>query len=190
MIPLQDAPEVFVIIKKAIHFRNGSLVLLGAAIGTPLAEIIKEFTDAMPIKDLLMPFLIAALSFMIYLMAYVLDFWSGIQAAKFEAAGQPGYIKSEKLWSSIYKLVAIIIILMGLSFFALVFALLEVNLIYKFFLYSIATVGIMAFLFDMHSVGENYKRRFRAKPRLFEWLDDMTATVNETIIAKIKSFFK
>ena len=190
MTPLNDAPEVFDIVTKAATFQNGSLALIAAATAPPLTEIIDLVMGEVTVRDALMPFVIASISFIMYLMAYFLDFWSGIKAAKAEAKGAPGYIKSGKLWSSVYKLVAILVIMLALCVFAFVFAVLSVSLLYKFFLYSIAAVGVMAFLFDMHSVGENYKRRFEAKPRLFEWLDEMTATINETIIAKIKSVFK
>lgn len=190
MTPLKDAPEIFIMITKAATFKNGSLALMAAATAPPLTEIIDLVMGDAPLRDVLMPFVIAAISFIIYLLAYGLDFWSGIKASKAEANGAPDYIKSDKLWSSIYKLLAILLILFALCVFAFVFVILDVSLLYKFFLYSIAAVGIMAFLFDMHSVGENYKRRFKAKPRLFEWLDQMTGTINETIIAKIKNTFK
>lgn len=190
MIPLREAPEIFGMITKAATFQNGSLAILAGFAAPPLTEFIDLIMGDTPLRDILMPFVIAAISFIIYLLAYGLDFWSGIKAAKAEANGKPGYIKSDKLWSSIYKLVAILIIMFALCVFAFVFAILDVNLIYKFFLYSIAAVGIMAFLFDMHSVGENYKGRFKSKPRLFEWLDDRTKDINEAFASKIKNLFK
>lgn len=190
MTPLKDGPEIFGIITKAVKFENGAFLVAGAAAGAPFTEFLQLLFLGIQTKTWAMPFVIAAISFVIYLLAYVLDFITGLRAAKFEAKGNPDYIKSDKLWSSIYKLLAIQIIMFGLCFFALVFALLEVGWVYNFFLYAIAAVGFMAFLFDMHSVGENHKRRFKTKPALFEWLDDRAKDINEAFSSKIKNIFK
>lgn len=190
MTPLNNAPQIFAIITKAKNYEGGALVVVGAASSKPFVDFVNVLIEGLSTNSWLMPFVVGALSFLIYLTAYILDFITGIQAAKKLSGGKPGYIKSAKLWSSIYKLVAILVIMFALSFFSLVFILVDVAFVSEFFIYAIAAVGLMAFFFDMHSVGENQKKIYGKKPKIFDWLDGISETINETIIQRIKNFKK
>lgn len=174
-------------IKKTFTFHNGALIVPAITAGPLIPELMETILGNTSHKDLAMPVLCAGVGLVCYFFIYGFDFITGLRAARFEAKGKPGYIKSDKLWSSFWKLFGVLLVLMFLIVFCLLFAVLQMDWFYSIFLYSIVVVMIMVSLFDLHSIGENHKRRYGKKPPLFDFLDRVTKAIDEKIMTKIKN---
>lgn len=187
MTPLDKGPEIFSFLVRSTKFENGAFLLLGAAISDPYTKILKMLVTDIHPKEFVLPIIVAGVSIILYVIVAFLDFIYGVRAAKHESETGKNYIRSDKLWSSVYKLTAVFFLIFVVFIFSLMFALLEVNVLQKFFMYATAAIAFMSILFDMHSIGENHKRRFGKKPAIFDWLDNMAKVLNEEIIQRIKS---
>ena len=172
-------------IKRCFTYHNGALVVPAMAVGPIFPELVDKIMANTTHKDLAIPILSAGAGLFVYLWIFGADFVTGLKAAKFEANGAPGYIKSDKLWSSFWKLFGVLLVLMFLIVFCLLFAFIDNDFFYSTFLYGIVCLMVMVCLFDLHSIGENHKRRYGKKPALFDFLDRVTKAIDERIMQKI-----
>ena len=188
MIPTSQVTAIALgFIKKTFTFHNGALLVPAVTAGPILPELVEKILGGTTHKDLAMPILCAGVGLVCYFLIYTSDFITGLIAAKHEAKGAPGYIKSDKLWSSFWKLFGVLLVLFFLVMFCLLFAVVDNSFLYNIFLYGIVAVMVMVSLFDLHSIGENHKRRYGKKPALFEFLDRVTKAIDEKIMQKITS---
>lgn len=188
MVPTSQLTSITLgFLKKAFSFHNSALVIPAITGGPLFSELIEKILGNTTHKDLAMPVLCAGVGLLCYLLIYISDFITGLIAAKHEARGAPGYIKSDKLWSSFWKLFGVLLVLLFLIIFCLMFAVMDISWLYNAFLYGIVAILIMVSLFDLHSIGENHKRRYGKKPALFEFLDRITKKIDEKIMQKITS---
>lgn len=188
MIPTSQLTTIALgFIKKTFTYHNGALVIPAATAGPLIPELMEKILGNTSHKDLAIPLLCAGVGLICYFCIFGTDFITGLRAARHEANGAPGYIKSDKLWSSFWKLFGVLLVLMFLIVFCLLFAILQMEWFYTIFLYSIVVVMIMVSLFDLHSIGENHKRRYGKKPPLFDFLDRVTKAIDEKVMQKITS---
>lgn len=188
MIPTSQVTTIaFGFIKKTFTFHHGALFVPAITISPVFSEVVNKIFSNVNHKDLAIPILCAGVGIVVYFVIYTTDFITGLIAAKHEAKSAPGYIKSDKLWSSFWKLFGVLLVLMFLIVFCLLFAVIENNFFYNAFLYGIVGLMIMVSLFDLHSIGENHKRRYGKKPALFNFLDRVTKAIDEKIMQKITS---
>lgn len=180
----------FSLIKKAFNYQSGAL----AIIATPLAIVWNElftlvFKDVQE-RDLALPFLISGTLLIAYFFVTAVDFYTGLMASRKEHIKQhgtaKGYIKSDKLWSSIWKFFAVILIGFLLLIFNLVFLAINNGFMANFFLYGITFFYIVILLFDLHSIGENQQRRFGKKPHIFNFLEEVSKTIRKAFIRRIE----
>ncbi len=189
MTPLNQVSDIMVFAKKIFTHQNGSLVILATPVSDFIITAIKEIFIGVATKDYALPFVVAAVCLMLYFTVFVMDFITGLRASRFEAENKSNYIKSEKLWSSIWKISVIFLMVFLLTIFSVIFAVLELEIFQSIFTYSIAIIAIMASLFDIHSIGENHQRRFGKKPTIFAFLDNASNAINEGIMKKLKGLF-
>lgn len=179
----------FSLIKKAFNYQSGALTI----IATPLAIVWNElftlvFKDVQE-RDLALPFLISGTLLIAYFFVTAVDFYTGLMASRKEHIKEfgtaKGYIKSDKLWSSIWKFFAVILIGFLLLVFNLVFLAIDNGFMSNFFLYGITFFYIVILLFDLHSIGENQQRRFGKKPHIFNFLEEVSNAIRKAFIRRI-----
>lgn len=192
MIPkITDAPGViFDLVKKAFSYQNGALALIAAPIGTGVKKFLQLIFESVPEKELVMPILLFAVCFIAFIIVTAYDFLTGVSASKkehLESSGSArGYIKSDKLWSSIWKLQGVIMIAGLITLFTYIFMAVGYETTAGIFQSGIPIFFIVVILFDVHSIGENHLRRYGKKPKHYEFMDDVAKAVREGIIEKIK----
>lgn len=192
MIQNSQIPSVALLfLKKVFSYDSGALVLIGASTGSALSEIFKIIFHGVEQRDLIMPIFIAAFTFVIYVLLFLGDFFSGLRASRHEARmeNRKDYIESTKLWRSFWKFFGVMNILFILTGFCLMTSIMDIEWIYSIFMLSIPSIMLMVILFEFHSIGENYKRRYGYKPNYYQFFDDMTAAIETGIIKKIGAFF-
>lgn len=163
-----------------------AVFLLFSGLLTKITEIL--FKD-IPLKDLYIPFIIAGISFLFFLLVFTADFFSGIAASQRE--NQEGnFIKSKLLWSSVWKIVGISVINLFLLIFTLIFLVMELSVLHYTFVVMIPMFMLMATAYEIHSIGENIERMYGKKPKYFNFIERLAKTIENNIINKLKNILK
>ena len=195
MTPLENAPNIFLFAKKIFSFKNGALIVMAAPGSLTITGIFEALIADTPIKDIVLPLLVGGLCLVLYFIIFLIDFKSGTEASKMEAARDAdhpkdkSYFESGKAWSSIFKIAVVFLLVIWSSIFSAIFAIAHVPALPTFFMLASGTVAIMATLFDCYSIGENQKRITGKKARFFIWLEEKGDLINEGFTKKIKNLF-
>lgn len=189
----QFAGNVFSLVKKSFSFESGALALITAPGAYSLERLISLLTDGIDIKLLVMPLVSFGVLTVAYVFVSLFDFYTGLKAAKKEAIKEngtaKGYMKSDKLWSSVWKYLGVILIGSILTVFTLLFVIMSLDTLAGIFRVGIVLFFLVVISFDLHSIGENQERRFGKKPAFYEFIDTVSLAVRTRIIDKIKNPF-
>jgi len=184
---------IFKTVRKSFAYNEGSLLAIAAPLGYGFDKFLNLVFEGIANKTLVMPVLLFAICLFTYGIVSMYDFFTGISASKKEhiiSTGSPrGYIKSDKLWSSIWKFQAVIMVASLLVVFNYVFLLINFPTIAGFFQIGIPIFFMVVILFDIHSIGENHFRRYGSKPKFYTFMDEINEAVRTGIIEKIKKLF-
>ena len=184
---------VFSLVKKAFTFQDGALVVLVLPGSFGAKKLMEELTSGISLKDMTMPLLAFGVCTILYIFVSMADFWTGTRAAKKEhliSTGSPrGYMKSDKLWSSIWKFAGVILIASILTVFCLLFLLVGLTWLYDGFLFAIIAFYFVVISFDLHSIGENQLRRFGKKPSFYGFIDKVSIAIRTGLIDKASKLF-
>ena len=165
-------PNIFALIKKAVFFKSGALILFAAPIGVGLTQLFNLITKNIDERVLVLPVIIYGMLFIAYITITIVDFYTGIRASKqehIEATGQKkGYLKSSKLWSSIWKITGVVLVSNTLLLFSYIFLILKLITLHKSFLLGLCFFFLMVILFDL--------------------LERVSSAIETGIINKIKKF--
>ena len=191
MTPLHQVTDIVVFAKKIFTYENGALLFLAALPSDLFMTVFNIIFEGIPMKTIWMPFVVAAVALGSYFIVFMIDFTTGLTASKKEVnrAGEKFHPSSGKLWSSFWKLFVINVLICFQIPFALVFGAMGLDTIHTIFLFVMILLSIAASLFDMISIGENYKRSYGKKPKVFDLIEKVSAAVNEGIIQKVKNLF-
>src|SRR5690606_13522804 len=112
---IYDAPAMILdLVNKAFSFQSCALALIAIPIVIGIKNFWNMIFENVPHKELTMPALLFAVCLIAFLLTTIYDFFTGIVASKkehLESTGSArGYIKSDKLWSSIWKVQGVIMI--------------------------------------------------------------------------------
>ena len=172
--------------KKIFSARNASLLIMAAPGSISLNALLEALISDTPVKAMLLPLMVAAISLSLYVVVFLLDFISGVKASRREAVDKANYFSSAKGWSSIWKIATVSILVTWSSFFSMLTALGNLPYLPGFFMLSSATIAIMATLLDIYSIGENQKRLTGKKARIFEWLENVRKLINNVVVRKFE----
>lgn len=192
MIHLHQTTSIFLgFTKKVLTYDNGALVVIASLPSYKLVDSLIEAFKDVPMIDLFLPFIIGTISIFIYFVVFAFDFITGIRASHQEQKrlGNAFVPISSKLWSSMWKFLAVNILIMIQMLFALGFALMQVSWLNTTCLFGMITIAVAASLFDLISIGENHVRRFGTKPKIFVLLENVSSAFNNGLIKKITSLF-
>lgn len=188
MIQNTQTPKLMTLfVSKVFSFNNGALALLAAPFGIGFTEAFKGLFKNVSVKELHTPLFASCVVLMLFLLFFVMDFFTGLAASRKESESKD-FIQSAKLWRSFWKLYGFTTLLIFFAAFCIVCAVIENEFLYNFFLYSILTIGFMFSMFEFHSIGENWARMYGRKHRIFLFFDKITKTVETRIIDKINNF--
>ncbi len=199
--------EMFDIVRKAFTFEHSALIphSLGLAIAfqelaetfiKPKIEVVQVllsiFSESV-IKDLILTMLIFISGLGMYIMVFTFDFITGLKASRKEhiisAGSARGYVKSDKLWSSVWKFFAVIVISAILTVFSSVLVLIDQGTLHQGGMLIMLFFFFMVISFDIHSIGENQERRFGVKPLFYDKMDWFFKKIGDLLMLRIKSFF-
>ena len=174
--------------KKIFSAENASLLVMAAPGSISLNALLDALVANTPIKALVLPLLVAAISLSLYVVVFLLDFVSGVKASRHEALDKANYFSSAKGWSSIWKIATVSILVTWSCFFSMLAAIGNLPYLPGFFMLSSATIAIMATLLDIYSIGENQKRLTGKKARIFEWLENVRKLIIDVVVRKFDKF--
>lgn len=181
--------SIFSLVRKAFSFEQGSLILLSIFPTIGLKKILTLIIEGVTLKSLILPLLAFGVLTILYTVISLVDFKTGISASKREhifSTGSPrGYIKSDKLWSSVWKFAGVLIIGSILTIFSMIFALASMDNFNKIFLMACILFYLVVISFDIHSIGENQYRRYGTKPLFYHFIDDVAKAIRDGIIKNI-----
>ena len=203
-----NTPEkLFLFVKKVFTFRNSGLVphsMLMSIATLPILELevsqkievtkifISIFSEEI-IKGLILNFLIFIVGLGLYSIVFAFDFITGMRASRKEqiisAGTSKGYVQSDKLWSSVWKFFAVIVITTILTAISSILVLIDQSTLHQGGMLITLFFFIMVTSFDIHSIGENQERLFGKKPQFYSWLDDFFEKMGDLVMFRIKRFF-
>ena len=175
--------------RKLFSTENASHLLLAAPGSLSLGGLLDLLIEDTPIKDLLLPILVAGVSLSLYYVVFLMDFISGVKASRHEAEDKENYFSSAKGWSSMWKIATVSVLVTWSSFFSMLAAIGEMKILSGFFLLSAGTIAIMASLLDVYSIGENQQRLTGKKAKIFEWFENVRNAINEGVMGRLRKFF-
>ena len=201
-------PEVFFsFLNKVITFKNSGLMphsFIFSIIITPTLqekvvrkiEVTKVFISIFSeeiIRGLILNLMIFIVGLGLYIVVFLFDFITGMRASRREhlisAGTTKGYVQSDKLWSSIWKLFAVIVITTILTAVNSMLVLIDQNTLHQGGMLITLFFFIMVTSFDVHSIGENQERRFGKKPKIYVFLDNFFEKMGDLVMLRIKKFF-
>ena len=172
---------------KIFSTRNASLLIMSAPGSISLTAVLEALIADTPVKAIILPLMVVAVSLSLYFVVFLLDFISGVKASRHEAVDKNNYFSSSKGWSSIWKIATVSILVTWSGFFSMLAALGSLPYLPGFFMLSSGTIAIMATLLDIYSIGENQQRLTGKKAKSFEWLENIRKLIHDLIVKKMET---
>lgn len=183
---------MFSILYKSVIYKNGSLLLTSLAGSVTVQYLVTELMKNVTLKDILVPILISFFGVLLFLFFSLIDLITGLQAARYLSKTKIGYVKSHKLYRTLWKVLGVsllIILFTGLSLIIKI-AELDVFNFYKLSLCFLIVIILLASGFEFHSIGENIEKRTGKKPRMFNFFEIFLTKVQDGVIKRTVSLFK
>lgn len=199
--------EMFNFIYKAFTFQHSALIphSLGLAYLTqeyaevylkPKIEVVQVLLGIFNedvIRDLILTMFVFTAGMGMYLIVFIFDFITGLKASKkehFISSGLvKGYVRSDKLWSSVWKFFAVIVISAILTVFSAALVFIDQNTLHQAGMLITLFFYFMVISFDIHSIGENQERMFGKKPAFYDKMDWFFTKVGDLLMLRITKFF-
>ena len=203
-------PQNFLIpakfLKRVFTYQNGALIPFSLALSAVTARLTDEITIRIQAleafkkifsseitHDLVICFLIFLVGMGMYIAVFVFDFITGMLASRKEhlilTGTTTGFVKSDKLWSSVWKFFAVIVISSILTLFSAILVIINQDVLHQGGRLLTIFFFFMVISFDLHSIGENQERRFGKKPEFYQKLDQFFKKIGDLLMLRIKKFF-
>lgn len=176
------AMSVFV---KAVAYKKGSLLLVSTSVSVGVYEVFKKLTAHIDFNTLVMPLVVIVACVSVYFLFFIIDLVMGLVASKHENLENTDWIESSKLYSSLGKLGGVLLIDVILLTILMFLTMLDFETTTTVFLLITISINVLAMMWELHSIGENVKRRTGSKPSLFHFLDRVTTILEKKIINRI-----
>lgn len=175
------------IFKNAVAYKKGALILLSLPLTVGYLKSIKMLFKHVDPFDLVLPIIALVCCLTLYFLFFCVDFAWGLIAAKHESKGNADWVQSNKLYSSLGKIGGVILIDV-LMLFVIVFLVVVgfVKMSVAFLVISVL-LNVLAILYELHSIGENIKRKTGTKPAYLMFFDRITTIIENKIINKIEN---
>ena len=164
----------------------------GASLG--LTYYIDKLLINTEIKYIILPVVVSIVGFAFFFLFILLDFGTGIYASSVANARkenpEKNYIKSYKLWRTIWKVTGVILICALLGVLTIFTEIIDSTYFYYFFLWSQTMIWLLACLFEFHSVGENIEKFSGSKPEIFGYLDKILEMLQLRFLESVNTIIK
>lgn len=172
-------------IHKALLFKKGSLLAFSIPLSVGVFGSFKLLLKNVDPYDIVLPVISIIGCFVMYFIFFLVDFIWGLSASKHENKGNPDWVQSDKLYNSIGKVGGVILIDMMMLSFILFLVIVSFETMALGLLFITVLLNILAISYEIHSIGENIKRRTGTKPRFYGFFDNMTTVLEKTILSRI-----
>lgn len=189
MTHLNQAFTILCFGKKFFTLEGLALAIISAPGSITMTKLFDALIEDVPLKDIMLPLLIAFTLILFYNIVFGFDFWSGLKAAKKEAKGKKYFI-SGKAYSSMFKYFVVISIIFMLSILAILTGIANVPYVPTFFIVSSGIIGLMASFFEIKSIGENIEKMNKKQYPFFEFVDGLMVIFKDGVRSKLRGFFK
>jgi hypothetical protein len=170
---------------KAITYKNGSLLLFSIPFSFGFTSGFKRIFKNANASDLELPILSIVCCIVLYLIFWAFDFISGLIASKYESKSNPDWVESDKLYLSFGKIGGVILVDALLVFITSFLIALGYVRVSSGVLLIGVLLNILAMSYELHSIGENIKRRSGTKPKFLSFFDKIISLLEKGIIKKI-----
>lgn len=179
---------------KCLTYKNGSLLAVSTTASTGLSVYLNHVLEGTNPKNLIVPILAHIIGFTIFMLFTTVDFFTGLWVARFQhkrrilagkAKPSDSYIKSYKLWRTLWKILGILLLTTMITFMALFAEVIQSSYGYWVAIWSEVGIWMLACGFEFHSIGENIEKRTGNKPEIFEFWDKVLGSVQRLILRKI-----
>ncbi len=178
------------VIAKATAYKKGSLVLMSLPMSVGVWKSIQLLVKDVEMFDLILPIISITGCVMIYFVFWATDFSWGLLASKHEANGDKDWIKSDKLYNSLGKMGGILLVnflMLSVILFLVVLAYVKMSV---GLLFISVLINVLTILYEVHSIGENIKRRTGNKPKFYTFFDSFTNVLESSIIDRFKKWIE
>ena len=186
--------SAFTFLLKAIVYKNEALVVLSSGASLGLTYYIDKLLIDTEIKYIILPMVVSIVGFAFFFLFILLDFGTGIYASSVVNARkenpEKNYIKSYKLWRTIWKVAGVVLICALLGVLTIFTEIIDSTYFYYFFLGSQTMIWLLACLFEFHSVGENIEKFSGSKPDIFGYLDKILEMLQLRFLESVNTIIK
>ncbi|CAL2094822.1 phage holin family protein [Tenacibaculum sp. 190524A02b] len=176
----------FDVINKAMEFKSGALMLFSLPMSFGLTEVLDyNILKDVNSRDLYLLIVLITLCIVLYFICWLVDFGSGIVASKYINKANKDWFESDKAYMSIGKIGGVLLVNFIFFVINIVLIFLKISNLYYSILIITVMLNVVACSYEVHSIGENIKKRTNEKPRFFEFFDKVTSVIEDKIIAKI-----
>ena len=186
---LEKPKYIHYFLEKLFDFASIGMLSFTAILATGFNELFELIFQDIPHRDILIPLAISGITFLVFCFMFLIDFITGIVAAKAESAKKP-FIQSRRLWSSVWKLVGVCVIILFLLIFHYVFIILEIDTISFVFEVALPTFMIIVIFYEIHSIGENLERKYGKKPKYFNFFEKAAEIFEKGIFDKLRKYLQ
>jgi len=178
---------MFSLLQKSLIYKNGSLFTLSFMGAISFDFIIKEMIKGIELKRLYLSVTIGAVGFLIYLLFSIIDFITGMQAAKQETqtSGKVFVPKSKMMYRTLWKITGLTLLIVLLTMLLLVVQIGQMDWLYKPVILSLLILIFLGCGFEFHSIGENIERRSGKRPEIFKFWERLLSTIEKRIMKNI-----
>lgn len=167
-----------------------SAITSGAIVSTiRITELTKHFGENLSETDFTTTLIIQGIGFCFFSFMVILNFMTGVQASRYEnhrkEKPEKNFIKTSKLWFTLWKVLAIMALMLTVACFSLVFSYRGFNGFYFTLTWFNVSFWILAISYEFYSVGENLERRHGRKPGMFLIWDKILHRFEERILKKV-----
>lgn len=178
---------------KLIFYKNGALLLVNGSVSAGVTYYISELIHGVEIKKLVLPIVVYVFGFLVFFLFSLIDLVTGLQNAKYQNSILPvpekTYIKSYKLWRTMWKGLGITVFALMAMLVCLFSAIMKGEYTYYVTVWVLVLVWLMASSFEFHSIGENIEKRTGGKPAFFTFFEGILNIAKRGIIMKAKKSF-
>lgn len=183
----------FSFIAKLFAYKKGSLLLFSALMSSGITFYLGEIMKGTEVRRVVIPIMVQMVGFCFFFLFELIDLFTGLWAAKYlnekSANPQENYIKSYKLYRTLWKTLGVLLLNTLITFICIFAEIMDADYIYGFILWSLVTVWIMACGFEFHSIGENIEKRTGTKPEIFGFLDGILEIIQKKATSKVGKIF-
>jgi len=183
-------------LRKIINCQRGGLLTLAAILSTFIltgcTSIVgmssETFIGGVPTKDVMMPVVIEIFGVIFYLLFLVVDFGTGVWAAKKASSrrkSKDSVIRADKLYRTFWKLLGVLLLTGLIGTLGVFASVIYHQWAYKTLMWVQIVILVAACLYEFQSIGENIKKATGTKPAIFDFIGVLFTIFRRRVVDKV-----